>query len=72
MKEHTAERGLHASHPFGAIGTYGRIHAVALHFAYYNFCKIRQPLHVTPAMHAGLAKTAWSVEELVGLSEHHE
>jgi IS1 family transposase len=42
-------------------------HAVALHFAYYNWCKIHQSLRVTPAMEAGIAAHAWSLEELVEL-----
>lgn len=42
-------------------------HMVALHFAYYNFCKIHQTLRVTPAMEAGLSTHVWSVEELIGL-----
>jgi IS1 family transposase len=42
-------------------------HAIALHFAYYNFCKIHQTLRVTPAMEAGLSDHAWSLEEIVGL-----
>jgi IS1 family transposase len=41
--------------------------AVALHFAYYNFCKIHQTLRVTPAMESGLSDHVWSVEELVNL-----
>ncbi|HEY0875586.1 MAG TPA: DDE-type integrase/transposase/recombinase [Vicinamibacterales bacterium] len=40
---------------------------VALHFMYYNFCKIHQTLRVTPAMEAGVSDHVWSVEELVGL-----
>jgi len=31
-------------------------HAIALHFVYYNFCKIHKSLSVTPAMQAGLTK----------------
>jgi IS1 family transposase len=42
-------------------------HSVALHFAYYNFCKIHQTLRVTPAMEAGLSDHVWSLEELVSL-----
>src|SRR5579872_222411 len=42
-------------------------HAVALHFMYYNFCRIHQTLRVTPAMEAGLADHAWALEELCGL-----
>jgi IS1 family transposase len=41
--------------------------AVALHFMYYNFCRIHQTLRITPAMAAGVTKTPWTVEDLVGL-----
>jgi len=44
-------------------------HAVALHFMYYNFCRVHSTLRVTPAMEAGLADHVWSLEELVGLLE---
>lgn len=44
-------------------------HAVALYFMHYNFCRIHKTLRVTPAMEAGLADHAWSLEELVGLLE---
>jgi len=30
-------------------------HAMALHFVYYNFCKVHKTLRVTPAMEAKLA-----------------
>ena len=39
--------------------------AVALHFAYYNFCRIHQTLRVTPAMEAGLADHVWELRELL-------
>jgi hypothetical protein len=39
--------------------------ACALHFAYYNFCRIHQTLRVTPAMEAGLADHAWRIAELL-------
>jgi hypothetical protein len=39
--------------------------ACALHFAYYNFCRIYQTLRVTPAMEAGLTDHAWKLEELL-------
>lgn len=42
-------------------------HAVALYFAYYNFCRVHQTLRVTPAMEAGLADHVWTVEELIAL-----
>jgi hypothetical protein len=40
-------------------------HAAALapYFMYYNFGRVDQTLRVTPAMDAGLATHAWSVEE---------
>jgi IS1 family transposase len=41
--------------------------AVALWFMYYNFCRIHQTLRVTPAMEAGIASHAWTIEELVSL-----
>ena len=39
--------------------------ACALHFAYYNFCRIHTSLRVTPAMEAGIADHAWSMRELL-------
>lgn len=39
--------------------------AVALHFAYYNFCRVRQSLRVTPAMEAGLTDHVWELKELL-------
>jgi hypothetical protein len=42
-------------------------HADAIHFAYYNFCKIHGSLRVTPAMEAGLLDHVWSIEELLTL-----
>ncbi len=38
--------------------------AVALHFAYYNFCRIHGSLRITPAMAAGLTDHVWSLREL--------
>ncbi len=42
-------------------------HAVALHYMYYNFCRVHQTLRVTPAMEAGIASRVWTVEELCEL-----
>ena len=39
--------------------------AVGLHFAYYNYVRRHNTLRCTPAMAAGVAKTFWSVGELV-------
>jgi IS1 family transposase len=41
--------------------------AVALNFAYYNFCKIHSALRMTPAMAANVEKSQWTVAELVKL-----
>lgn len=47
-------------------------HNVALHFMYYNFCKIHQTLRVTPAMEAGIANHAWGIDELIRLLASQE
>ncbi len=41
--------------------------AVALHFGYYNFCRVHSSLRVTPAMEAGLADHVWTIAELLGV-----
>jgi IS1 family transposase len=38
--------------------------ALALHFAYYNFCRIHATLRVTPAMAAGITDRVWGLEDL--------
>jgi IS1 family transposase len=40
-------------------------HAVALHFAYYNFCRIHETIRCTPAMEAGITDHVWTIPELV-------
>jgi hypothetical protein len=40
-------------------------HAMALHFAYYNLCRIHGSLRITPAMAAGLTDHVWSIFELL-------
>ena len=45
------------------------VHAVAIYFMFYNFCRVHSTLRVTPAMEAGLTKHVWSREELAGLLE---
>ena len=44
-------------------------HAVALHFMYYNYCRIHKTLRVSPAMAAGIEKHLWTVEDLARLLE---
>jgi hypothetical protein len=39
--------------------------AVALNFAYYNFCKIHGAIRMTPAMAAGVEASSWTVDELL-------
>jgi IS1 family transposase len=41
--------------------------ALALHFMYYNFCRIHQTLRVTPAMEAGISDHVWDLKEIIGL-----
>jgi len=40
---------------------------LALHYMYYNFCRIHKTLRVTPAMEAGIADHVWTLEEIVSL-----
>ena len=42
-------------------------YAVALHFMYYNFCRIHQTLRVTPAMEAGITDHVWDIEDILNL-----
>jgi len=41
--------------------------AIALHFMYYNFCRIHQTLRVTPAMEAKVADHIWDIEDILNL-----
>ncbi len=43
--------------------------ACALHFAYYNFCRIHQTLRVTPAMEAGITGHIWTLAELLATQD---
>ncbi len=40
--------------------------ALALYFAWYNFCKPHSSIRATPAMKAGLTDRAWTLAELLG------
>jgi IS1 family transposase len=44
-------------------------HAVAIYYAYYNFCRVHQTLRITPAMESGLTNHVWTLTELVTLLE---
>jgi hypothetical protein len=39
--------------------------AVALHVAYYNFCRLHGSLRVTPAMEVGITDRVWNIGELL-------
>jgi len=39
--------------------------ALALHFAFYNFCRIHRTLKVTPAMESGITDHVWTIQELL-------
>lgn len=47
-------------------------YAIALHFVYYNFCKIHKTLRVTPAMEAGLTKDIMEIKDIVALTDRPE
>jgi len=39
--------------------------ALALYFAYYNFCRVHKTLRYTPAMAADIAKSVWTLKDLL-------
>ncbi len=43
------------------------VHAVSMHFMYYNFGRIHGSLRITSAMAAGVADHVWSLEEIAAL-----
>jgi len=43
------------------------MHAISLHFMYYNMVRIHKTLRVTPAMAAGVADRLWSIADIVAL-----
>jgi len=47
------------------------MHAISLHFMYYNFARphksLRNPYPRTPAMAAGVSDHVWTAEEIVSL-----
>lgn len=47
-------------------------HALALHFMYYNFCRIHRTLKITPAMATGVTRRLWDIEDIVNLLEKRE
>ena len=41
------------------------IHALALYFVHYNFCRIHKSLKTSPAMAAGISDTLWSLDDVI-------
>ena len=41
------------------------IHALALYFVHYNFCRIHKSLKTSPAMAAGISETLWSLDDVI-------
>jgi hypothetical protein len=39
--------------------------ALALYFAYYNFCRVHSSIRMTPAMKAGITRKPWSLADLL-------
>ena len=39
--------------------------ALALYFAYYNFCRMHKSIRMTPAMSAGIARKPWTLADLL-------
>lgn len=39
--------------------------ALALHFAFYNYCRVHSSLKMTPAMASGLTSTVWKLADLL-------
>jgi IS1 family transposase len=45
------------------------MHAISLHFMFYNFCKIHGTLRVSPAQAAGVDDHLWDMEEVVMMAD---
>lgn len=45
------------------------MHAVSLHFMFYNFAKIHLTLRISPAMAAGVDDHLWDMEEIVMMAD---
>lgn len=45
------------------------MHAISLHFMFYNFCRIHASLRVSPAMAAGVDDHLWDMEEVVMMAD---
>jgi len=43
------------------------MHAIAIHYMYYNFVRIHKSLRCTPAMAAGVTEHLWEIRDIVAL-----
>lgn len=48
------------------------MHAISLHYMYYNFRRIHKTLKVTPAMEAGIADSVHELDFIVDLIDAKE
>lgn len=44
-------------------------YAVALHFMYYNFCRVHKTIKTTPAIKAGITNRIWTLRDLAELPD---
>ena len=47
-------------------------HAIAIHYAYYNWVRIHKTLRVTPAMEAKLANKPMTIDDIVRMAYAEE
>jgi hypothetical protein len=47
-------------------------YALAIYFMHYNFVRIHRSLRVMPAMAAGVSRTLWSMNDILGIVESHQ
>jgi transposase-like protein/IS1 family transposase len=43
--------------------------ALAIYFAYFNFCRMHKAIRMTPAMAAGIARKPWSLADLLAAAQ---
>ena len=43
--------------------------ALALYFAYYNFCRMHKSIRMTPAMAAGITRKPWAMADLLAAAQ---
>lgn len=43
------------------------MYSIAIHYMYYNFCRIHQSLRCTPAMKAKVTSRIWEIEDMINL-----